>query len=99
MIENTETFDSHTIIINKQAYTFQCADGDEYVEKIRCRLANTINQISEDGNHQLLSKFSMKLALLLTDDVVRMENMREKGQEDWEQRMRHLIEKLDQVLA
>jgi len=98
MIENTEAFVSHTIIINKQSYTFQCADGDEYVEKIRHRLADTINQISEDGNHQLLSKFSMKLALLLTDDVVRMENMREKGQEDWEERMLCLVEKLDQVL-
>ena len=98
MIENNETSSSHTIIINNQAYTFQCADGEEYVEKIRHRLTSTIEQISDNGNHQLLSKYSMKLALLLTEGAVREEIIRENDREKTEERMSRLIEKLDQVL-
>lgn len=88
----------YTIDINKKKYTFFCSDGEQYVEKLKEKLHRTFEDLSSQEAGHILSNYAMKIALLLADEATREEVARLKQQEEVEEKIKPLLEALDNVL-
>lgn len=97
-MEEKNRLNQYTIEINNTEFEFSCDDGEEHVMGLQRKISNVISLLARNNKNNALSKYSMKVALLLADDALREEGKRLEQEAQVEQRLVSLLDDLDRVL-
>ena len=90
--------ESYEILVNNQIYPIRCSDGESHVRRVEEKLRSVIDGLTSKDTQLNLPPVAMKVAITLADEAARQQTLHESTVDTVNQRLRPLIEQLDQLL-